>query len=225
MYRKRSVLPLFFTLAMFAFAGFGQDNPTPIGELLTPAQSVTDIACHPPEGIRFKSTGKSSWKLSGDMPRKSATIVLRPKEGTWDVSEFSYVRIDLVNSGPGLVWIRGRLDNAGAKDWANSTPSAAFIMPGEHATLGFAYPRSVEANDAPAIFDTQSGKPNGHRTHWKAFDPTNVRACRLVIQSTSPKLSLEQITVSLAQPYGAEANAKLLELPYLDPFGQVRQLD
>ncbi len=159
------------------------------------------------------------------MPNKSGAIVLRPETGTWDISEYSFFRVDLVNTGPGLVWIRGRLDNPGAKDWCNSTPSEAFIMPGERATLGFPYPRSEAANDAPGIFAKQIGKPNGHRTHWKAFDPEKVTGCRLVIQSTSPQLSLEQIKVSVAQPYGAEANAELLALPYLDSFGQVRQLD
>ncbi len=229
--QKHSVLPTVLTLAVFsvvwgssATAGSSQGAPLPIEDWLAPVQAVMDVECQPPEGIRFKSTGKASWKLSGNLSDNHAVIELKPEEGAWDVSEFSYFRIDLVNSGPGLVWIRGRLDNQNALDWADSTPSAAFIMPGERATLGFPYPRSTEANDAPAIFDTQSGKPNGHRTHWKAFDPEKVTACRLIIQSTSSKLSLEEISISLAQPYGAEANAELLELPYLDPFGQVRQL-
>ena len=202
-----------------------QGHPMHIEKLLAPVQVVGDLVCRAPDGIKFKAGKDDTWRLKGTLPGKSCTVILRPEEGAWDISEFSYFRIDLVNTGSGLVWIRGRLDNAGAEDWVDSTPSAAFIMPGERATLGFAYSRSGEANDAPAIFDNQNGKPNGHRTHWKAFYPEKVKACRLVIQSTSSKLSLEQITVGMAQPYGAEANAKLLELPYLDRFGQVRLLD
>ncbi|MEN8254608.1 MAG: beta-galactosidase, partial [Verrucomicrobiota bacterium] len=203
----------------------GKGGTIHIDDLLAPVQIVEDVVCSAPDRIDFTAAKNDSWRLRGSMPNKSCTVVLRPEEGMWDISEYSYFRVDLVNTGPGLVWIQGRLDNAGAKDWANSTSSAAFIMPGEQAVLGFAYPRSAEANDAPAIFDRQSGKPNGHRTHWKPFNPERVKACRLVIRSTSSKLSLEQIKISMAQPYGAEANAGLLELPYLDRFGQVRQLD
>lgn len=200
-------------------------DSTSIDRLLAPVKSLENIKCKTPSGIQFESKGEGSWVLRGKLSNKRGTVVLLPGEGAWDISGFSYFRVDLVNSGPGLVWIRGRLDNPGAQDWANSTASQAFIMPGERATLGFPYPRSKEANDAPAIFDKQNGKPNGHRAHWKQFDPANVRACRLTIQSTSEDLSLEDITISMAQPYGAAANADLLKLPYLDVFGQVLRLD
>jgi hypothetical protein len=68
-------------------------------------------------------------------------------------------------------------------------------------------------------------RPNGFRYHWMPFKPGDVRACRLAIRSTSGKLNLEDIQVSLAQPFGVEANPRLMELPYLDKYGQVRQLD
>ncbi|HEY5622110.1 MAG TPA: hypothetical protein VIR77_05880 [Pontiella sp.] len=196
-----------------------------VADLMKPSAFLTDVVCNTPEGVVFTPSGEHVWKLEGGLANKSGTVTFRPESGSWDVSKYSYVRIDLKNSGPGLVWIRGRLDNPGAEDWHNSTPSSAFIMPGERAVLGFPFPRADEANDAPAIFDRQSGKPNGHRTHWKPFDPANVTACLLRIESTAAELSLEDITISLTQPYGAEANAELLELPYLDPYGQVRKLD
>lgn len=178
-----------------------------------------------PAGVSFEPAGEDAFRLSGEMPDKQATVILTPASGSWDISAYSFVRVDFVNNGPGLVWIRGRLDNKGALDWANSTPSQAFVMPGERATLGFAFPRAKALNDAPSIFDPQGAKPNGHREHWKAFDPSKVIACRLVIQSTSSTLSLNDLVLSLAFPYGAEANADRLELPYLDKFGQIRNLE
>ncbi len=196
-----------------------------IQDLLAPVRVLSDVAAKGPEGVSFDRTGKDSFRLAGELPDKQATVNLLPASGHWDVSEYSFVRIDFVNNGPGLVWIRGRLDNAGAIDWANSTPSQAFVMPGERATLGFAFPRSKALNDAPPIFDQQSGKPNGHREHWKAFDPSKIIACRLIIQSTSSTVALGDLVISVAYPYGAEPNAERLELPYLDKFGQVRKLD
>lgn len=195
-----------------------------VSRLLSPDRILVDLACKAPDNVRvvFSDSGLT---LAGRMENNSGLVILKPDAGRWDISDHSFFRVDLKNSGPGLVWIRGRLDNPGAEDWMNSTSSEAFILPGETATLGFPFPRANELNDAPDIFDQQSSKPNGHRSHWKIFDPANVVACRLQIQSTSEVLKLEQITVGLAQPYGARANAQLLELPYLDRFGQVRALD
>ncbi len=196
-----------------------------VEDLLAPSRILRDVVATPPGQLIFSSTDEDSFSLIGPLPSPTTTVVLRPDAGRWDISEYSFFRVDIVNNGTGLVWIRGRLDNPSAEDWWNSTPSQAFIMPGERATLGFPFPRANELNDAPAIFDRQSGKPNGHRAHWRAFDPANVIACRLVIQSTAADLKLEDIVVSLAYPYGVEANVERMELPFLDKFGQVRQVN
>lgn len=201
------------------------DGVRSVESLLAPDRVLTDVVYEGPEGLVFEESVGKGFRLGGDLPGKRASVSLLPVSGGWDMAAYSFVRVDFVNNGPGLVWIRGRLDNAGASDWANSTPSQVFVMPGERATLGFPFPRARALNDAPPVFDRQSGKPNGHRDHWKSFDPSQVIACRLVIQSTSPTLNLDDIAISLAFPYGAEANAGQLELPYLDRFGQVRKLD
>lgn len=196
-----------------------------IEDLLAPVDVLTDVTSKAPPSLRFQRAGKDSFRLSGEMTDKQATVNLLPESGNWDVSGYSFVRVDFVNKGPGLVWVRGRLDNKGALDWANSARSQAFVMPGERATLGFPFPRAKNLDDAPEIFRLQSAKPNGHRDHWLKFDPSKVIACRLVIQSTAATLDLDDLVIGLAFPYGAEANAEQLELPYLDEFGQVRKLE
>ncbi|MBX2851505.1 MAG: beta-galactosidase [Phycisphaeraceae bacterium] len=118
------------------------------------------------------------------------------------------------------MFITARLDNPGAADWANSSKSQAYILPGESGTLTVAYPRSWDKDDSPDAFEPASAKPNGWRSHWKSFDPSNVRSCRLVIQSTDPGIKLQSITAHLAWPYGKEANQSLLDLPHIDRFGQ-----
>jgi hypothetical protein len=202
-----------------------EDSITQIEDLLKPQAVLKDLDVTAPAGIDHSMSNAGKLHLSGELKGKAGTITLRPTEGPWDISEYAYFRVDITNNGEGLVWIRGRLDNEGAVDWANSSSSMAFILPGEWATLAFPYPRPNEADDSPEIFRKQDSIPNGFRRHWNRFDPKNVLACRLVIRSTSDTLDLEDVEVSLAYPYGAVANAKLLELPYLDKFGQVRQLD
>jgi hypothetical protein len=212
-------------LLMQGLVSAGEVRTLSTADLLRPAQKVEDLVADVKGQLQYEAAGGGTWRLQGELTKGRTTVILRPQSGSWDISKFSYFRVDIVNKGEGLVWIEGRLDNAGAQDWMNSAPSEAFLMPGEQGTLGFAYPRTKAQNDAPKLFDGLYGKPNGYRHHWKRFDPANVVACRLVIASTSPNLVLEDITFSMAQPYGAEVNAELLELPYLDRMGQVRKLD
>lgn len=203
----------------------GQEPVTHIGDLLKPHAILDDFSVTTPPTIEWSFSNEGKLKLAGELKDKAGTIILQPNGGQWDISRYSYFRVDITNGGDGLVWIRGRLDNEDAKDWANSSSSQAYILPGERATLAFPFPRPDEEDDSPEIFHTVDNRPNGFRRHWMKFKPDEVIACRLLIRSTSDQLNLKDIQVSLAQPYGAEANAHLLELPYLDKFGQVRQLD
>lgn len=198
---------------------------TRVEDLLKPHVVLDDFDVVAPSAIKHSSANAGKLNLSGELKDKSCNIVLRPKAGHWDISAYSYFRVDVTNRGDGIVWIRGRLDNEGALDWANSSSSMAYILPGERATLGFPFQRLESSDDAPGIFYPQGARPNGFRYHWMAFKPESVIACRLAVRSSSGKLNLEDLQVSLSQPFGVKANERLLELPYLDKFGQVRQLD
>ncbi len=202
-----------------------EEPVTKIQDLLRPRVVLKELAVSVPTDIKQSKSNTGMLELSGDLKNKLGTFILRPSEGKWDMSGYAYFRVDITNHGKGLIWIRGRLDNEGAVDWGNSSSSMAYILPGERATLEFPFQRTDSADDSPEIFRQQSGRPNGFRSHWLPFYPEKVIACRLIVQSTSDVLNLKDIQVSLAQPYGAKANARLLELPYLDKFGQVRQLD
>ncbi len=196
-----------------------------IEDLLKPHLPLKDLVVTAPASVEHSLSSEGILDLSGVLTDNMCTVVLRSATGVWDISAFSYFRVDITNSGPGLVWIRGRLDNEGALDWKDSSSSMAYILPGERATLGFPFQRDLTLDDAPALFYPMGARPNGFRYHWMPFKPEDVRACRLVIRSTSGKFDLKDIQVSLAQPFGVQANARLLELPYLDKYGQVRQLD
>jgi hypothetical protein len=202
-----------------------QEATIHVDDLLKPRTILTDLSVTAPSSVQHSISSGGKLEFSGELKDKSGTLILRPKEGHWDISKFSYFRVDLTNNSDGLVWIRGRLDNEGALDWKDSSSSMAYILPGERAALGFPFQRLQSADDAPDIFYPQGARPTGFRYHWMPFKPEAVVACRLTIRSTSAKLNLKDIQVSLAQPFGAKANAQLLELPYLDKYGQVRQLD
>jgi Beta-galactosidase len=223
--------PMKFRLYNFIVATFlsvflqAEEPLTKIQDLLKPHRVLQDFTVSTSPGITQAKSTTGMLDVSGALKNKYGTLIFRPTEGKWDLSEYSYFRVDITNNGEGLIWILGRLDNEGAVDWANSSSTMAYILPGERATLGFPFQRTGSVDDSPEIFRQQSGRPNGFRGHWLPFYPEKVIECRMTIQSTIDMLNLKDIQVSLAQPYGATANARLLELPYLDKFGQVRQLD
>lgn len=202
----------------------GGDEPIRVEDLLKPHLQLKDIAVTGPASVQTTLSSTGTLRLSGEIPEKSCTVVLKSIAGTWDISSFSYFRVDITNRSDGIVWLRGRLDNEGALDWQDSSSTQAYILPGERATLGFPFQRDQSADDTPALYYPMGARPNGFRYHWMDFKPEDVRACRLVIRSTSTKLDFADIEVGLAQPFGVAANPKLMELPYLDRFGQVRQL-
>jgi hypothetical protein len=220
--------PTLFLLLVSCFPAIliqAEEPVIKIEDLLKPHVVLSDFSVTAPPSIGQTVSPEGKVDLNGELKDRACTVILKPESGHWDISKFSYFRVDITNNGDGLVWIRGRLDNDGALDWQNSSSSMAYILPGERATLGFPFQRAESADDSPEIFFPQGARPNGFRYHWMKFDPEKVIACRLIIQSASSWLDLKDIQVSLAQPFGAEANAKLLELPYLDKFGQVRQLE
>ena len=205
---------------------FGSELVSQESYVAVPANSKIDLTpATLPRGLNLDSLPDGSWSIRGSLKKKTGVVVLKPSQGTCDISSHSYLRLSFKNAGAAIVWIRGRLDNHGAQDWANSTASCTFILPGETATLGFPFPRPWEQNDAPEIFNEMSAKPNGHRTHWKQFNPKHVTACRLQIRSADNEIALDNISIDLERPYGIEANKEFAELPFLDPFGQVRNLD
>lgn len=220
-------LGLWFAAVSIASVSIAAEEPKPLGDQPSyrSIQSIDIGSIHASNDVSVTAVTDQEWELHGATPHGSTTVVVKPSTESWDFSQYAFLRIDLTNNGKGLVQIKGRLDNHGAQDWANSSTTIAFVMPGERATIGFPYPRPWDQNDAPSVFDQMSGKPNGHRTHWKSFNPKKVVACRLQIESTDGSIDLQKIRFGLAYRYGMEFNRHRAELPLLDRFGQMRTID
>jgi len=191
----------------------------PIAGLLAPACPVDVAEITVTTGVETVADG-TGWIVRGSGPGPSI-VVLSPEEAAWDFDAFNHLRIDLHNTGNYLVRIEGSLENDGAVSWARSLPGSAVVPAADSGTLGFSFTRPRHAYDGPEVFLTQSAKPNGHRTHWRPFDPSDVRSIRLTFFSAGA------FEVSLSRPAlcwsaGSAANKALEELPYLDRFGQAR---
>ena len=149
--------------------------------------------------------------------------MFRPPNGHWDLDSWNHLRVDLSNTGKHLARIEARLDNQGALDWADSLPGTAVVPAGSEGTLGFSFSRSGASYDGPEIYRSQVGRPNGHRSRWRAFYPSRVQSLRFTVHAAGP-FELWVFGLEGTWPSGSAANADLEELPFLDRLGQVRAL-
>lgn len=207
-------------LAVLALSGAA--FATRPNDLLAPAQGIDVGTVMDPSGI-VVARDHTGWILEG-AGEAPATIRMLPPGGAWDFRAFNHLRIDTRNLGESLVRIEATLENENPLAWAHSLPGMAVLPKHASATIGFSLTRNADTYDGPDVFSLQSAKPNGHRTHWRPFDPGNVRGIRLRFTASGPfKFKLEM--PALCWPAGSSANSSLETLPYLDRFGQARALE
>lgn len=211
---------LLFVVA-HAYQSIAEPAADPISRehLFAPAKEIDFQIKHLSPALDHRPSGQGGWTIRGEI-QGSATAILTPVKSNWDLSAYSLFSVTVRNDGSGTVWLDGRLDNPGAADWANSSRSQLYLLPGEEGTLTIAFPRRWESDDSPDQFEPASAKPNGWRSHWKSFDSTNVKSCRLIIRSSNDEVKLNDLSIHLAWPYGKDANQRLLALPFVDRFGQ-----
>jgi arylsulfatase A len=159
------------------------------------------------------------WRITGPSPIR---IDFAAK---WDVSPWTLVGIPMLNQGSGLIAVDGRLNNSKPTSWSRHCLGFGVAPAGEAATLGFVFPKDEAGYTGPDVFRDQLAKPNGHRMHWRRFDPTDVRSLQLDLRSSSGEIDIllrDPITTWAIIP---ERDATLQSMPYLDKLGQVRALN
>jgi len=193
--------------------------------LFQPAVYLDTVVAQTSGGIDAILDGEGGWSIVGDLADEIGSVHFAPTKEKWDFSDYSLFSIPLTNEGPGIVWIETRLDNANAQDWANSSFSQTYLQPGESGRVTVGYPRGWEKDDSPKPFEPASSKPNGWRSHWKSFNPSDVRLCRIKIRSSHAEIKLTGVRPYLAWPFGNKHNQSLLALPHIDRYGQAIPFD
>lgn len=217
-------------IASFSIAVFAEDQvalkpPVSRAILFEAVEPVKANAVGEYGGIKAKPTAGGTWDIIGRLNKGAAGLRFKPTEGVWDFSGYSLFSIRMTNEGPGTVWVEARLENGGAVDWAHSSVSQSYLLPGESGVVTVGYPHGGHRDDSPTAFTAMAAKPNGWRSHWKPFNPGDVKGCRFVIRSSKPDIKLTGVEPYLAWRFGKEPNRKLLNLPYLDRFGQAIVFD
>lgn len=201
------------------------EPPVTRDALFKPVASVPAVVGAKHGGIDAIPSESNRWTIAGKLKGSAASVRFTPPTGSWDFSEYSLFRLTLTNQGPGTVWVEARLDNNGALDWANSSYSQSYLLPGETGTVTVGFPRRWDLDDSPEAYEPAAAKPNGWRSHWKQFNVADVKACRVVIRSSQPDIKLTDTKLELAWPYGNASNEKLVALPHIDRFGQAIPFD
>jgi hypothetical protein len=177
--------------------------------------------------MKLKAAGKGKvervanrWKITGDAPLRVEFV---PTDDTkWDISAFRLAGVSLVNRDNGITTIDGRLTNEKATNWGNVALGFAVAPTGEKVTLGFPFNMAEDRYQGPEIFKDQLAKPNGHRLHWRSFDPNVVTGFTIYIKSSTGKVNMLLDDLFLAWPANSDLNQKMEKMPYLDTLGQVK---
>jgi len=188
---------------------------------------VNARAVHTHGGLSAQQVVPAHWNITGTLTGGVGGVRFEPLEGagSWDFTGYSLFSMRMTNEGPGTVWVEARLENGGAQDWLNSSVSQSYLLPGETGVVTVGYPLGGQRDDSPPMFQGMAAKPNGWRSHWKAFNAGDIVALRILVRSSDPEVRLTNVEPYLAWPTGVEANAPLMQLPYIDRFGQAIPFD
>lgn len=210
-------------LAALALAiGISPSAAREVASLFAPAKTlpVDHISVGRSGEVRTTPDGTT---ITGPGGKQATTIVIHPKDGNWDLASWNHLRIDFKNTGTHLARVVARIDNPKPEGASDSMTGTAIVPAGHEGTLGISFTRPGDEYDGPRIFRSQDAKPNGHRVHWRRFDPAKIIAIRLTITAAGP-FALRVNPPAACWPYGSAANADLEALPYIDRFGQNRTL-
>jgi len=171
------------------------------------------------EGLSIENVENDHYALKGG--DGGFRLLLTPVEGdSWDMRSVSILGLMMKNTGDTEMVLDLMLGNDGATNWSNSSLGRTVIKPGEELPLGVVLYRGM-SQYSNAHYAKMSGKPNGHRRHWHTINPALVRNLR--IESNSP--GQHRFEIARMFPLQAINNASMLEIPFIDKYGQYMHAD
>jgi hypothetical protein len=148
-------------------------------------------------------------------------ITLKAPGGTWDLSKFDSLAIDLVNTGSNPVTVHLRIDNTGADGVNRCNNGALELAPGKAGTLTVPFVRAAAAGSDIKLFGMR-GSPVSQGEKG-LIDPA--RITQLIIFVAKPDAD-HAFTVSNIRAGGAYTPPPEIAMdatrffPFIDAFGQ-----
>ena len=151
-------------------------------------------------------------------------IAIKPPEGRWNLSAFTYVAMDIKNVGQHRVVVHCRVDNPGADGVRNCTVQSAEVPPGGKDTVCVLLTRKPSEPFRSLLFGMR-GLPGG-MCERNCIDPTNVVELRIFVGKSKEDCRFEIRNVRAGGAAEKELPKEESRLfPLIDQFGQYTHKD
>jgi len=173
-----------------------------------------------------KVDGGSALRIASFHRQEWPGITLKAPKGTWDLSPFEHLALDVKNVGTNEVHVCCRVDNPGADGIVNCVTERIVLKPGEGGTLKVELKRKPPNALRGKLFGMR-GYPDGAETGPQTVDPRNVT--QLLVFVPRPKAD-HVFEIDNVRVGGTYVPPKVEEpgrpfFPFIDTFGQYIHTD
>jgi hypothetical protein len=214
-------------LALGGLVGRAGEGPPELGLFdFGPGFDLTQVQTAAARVSRVESAAGSALCVATAFQEPWPGITLRAPKGTWDLSKFDSVALDVRNAGTSRVTVNCRVDNPGA-DGANACVTRAVSLePGKSATLKVGLKRHSAGRLGNRLFGLRGypAAPGGPDT----LDPAKVNQLLIFVAKPAAEHVFEVRSVRACGRYTPPTATVLDADPYfplIDPFGQYRHRD
>lgn len=146
----------------------------------------------------------------------ATTIEIGPNDGTWDASDYRFVRCEIENLGPAPQVVE--LGFGGY----DLTMGATIVPPGVTKTLKAVIYRTGHPEYMDQLFPVMHGKPDGILRGWMATTYDSIASVKLLFPELKPGASVRIGNIWLEESYVLYSEEELKDMfyPFVDRFGQ-----
>ena len=170
---------------------------------------------------RVAEGGNTRLRLATGHKQDWPGIDLPAPKGTWDLSAFEYVALDVKNVGTNEATLCCRVDNTGADGRKNCNTSSLTLKPGESGVLTVAFVRKSRMAADIKLFGMR-GYPKPFGNVEPAIDPSRVNNLVLFVARPKADHAFEVDNIRAGGVYEPPKVAATAEdfFPFIDTFGQ-----
>ncbi|MBC8041190.1 MAG: beta-galactosidase [Opitutaceae bacterium] len=153
-------------------------------------------------------------------------VVFAPKNGSWNLTPYTRVEVDLVNLDTESIQVEARLDNPGASSKTRSNGGKLALDPGESGTLVIQFAREFAGELREKLIGMQH-TPWGPRSSFGGvIDPSNLVEINLYMNRPSRPHTFAVAAVRAAGTFDpASLTVPEPFFPFIDTYGQYRHTD
>jgi hypothetical protein len=173
------------------------------------------------------SEGMMSFRISQPSGRAVVTFVYKKGTGALDLSAFRDVAVRVKNEADAELDVLVNATSNPEAAWLESTSGRFMVYPGETGNLTTLMTRAGLPKEHPHVkrLGNLHAFPWGHQGHWRHMDASAISRVSLRLKWVQATVGR---TLQIANPRGHglystdPALLQTLELPLVDPFGQLR---